>query len=343
MSVASINVPDDARQAARLRMDGGGEAGPPPAAIAIERAVVDTLTLAAMDCPPKEKILGDFFEVGDFGFIYAPRGLGKTWLSLAMADAAARGGGIGEWEAGARGRNVLIVDGEMSLAETKSRAAAIGMASEVRWFHHEHLFEQQEKVINLSDPEQQDALFSFCREAGIEVLILDNLSCLFSGVRENDADDWGELILPWILRFRRVGIAVVIIAHAGRNGLMRGTSKREDQAHWVIRLKEAPHSAEAGSGARFVSSFTKNRHSPESRCPSLLWQFLPGAQGTVEIECRKHSGYDAFLEMVEDGVDCQKDIADALDVHKATVSKWVKKAKLASKVTSEGNRLVWCG
>jgi hypothetical protein len=43
--------------------------------------------------------LGDFFCEGDLGFIYAFRGVGKTWLVLGMARALAENGSIGPWQA----------------------------------------------------------------------------------------------------------------------------------------------------------------------------------------------------------------------------------------------------
>jgi hypothetical protein len=55
-------------------------------------------------------------------------------------------------------------------------------------------------------------------------------------MRANEADDW-EKVPGSFLRFRRAGIAVVIIHHANRDGNdMWGTSKREDAAFWAIKV-----------------------------------------------------------------------------------------------------------
>jgi hypothetical protein len=54
---------------------------------------------------------------------------------------------------------------------------------------------------------------------GVELLILDNLSSLTVSVRENDgdsdSDSWAQ-IQDWLLRLRRRGISVLILA-AWRN------------------------------------------------------------------------------------------------------------------------------
>ena len=33
-------------------------------------------------------------------------------------------------------------------------------------------------------------------------------------------------------------VTVIIVHHAGRSGLMRGTSKREDSAAWIIKVEQ---------------------------------------------------------------------------------------------------------
>ena len=104
--------------------------------------------------------------------------------------------------------------------------------------NHDALFHRSGKVLNLADPVTQEALLATMLEDGVKVLFLDNLSCLFSGVKENDADAW-ESVLQWLLTLRRHRIAVVFVHHSGRNKeTMRGTSRREDAAFWVIRLDE---------------------------------------------------------------------------------------------------------
>jgi hypothetical protein len=77
------------------------------------------------------------------------------------------------------------------------------------------LFQDKQKSLNLADPTAQDAITSLCLDKGIKVVIFDNLSCLFTGIKENDNDAW-EMVLPWLLSMRRHRISVIIVAHSGR-------------------------------------------------------------------------------------------------------------------------------
>ena len=79
---------------------------------ALRVGILPCTELASLGIPPREGVLGDWFMEGDLGFIFAPRGLGKTWLATAMAAAIAKGGTCGPWEANTS-RHVLYIDGEM--------------------------------------------------------------------------------------------------------------------------------------------------------------------------------------------------------------------------------------
>jgi putative DNA primase/helicase len=190
--------------------------------------------------------------------------------------------------------------------------------------NHEALFHLKAKTLNLADPVTQEVLTGILIETRVKVLLLDNLSCLFSGVKENDADDW-EVVLRWFLTLRRHRIAVVLIHHSGRNKeTMRGTSRREDAAFWVIRLDEI-EDGERREGARFISRFTKDRNSQYEQA-ALEWNFKTSETGAVEITTAEASNIDVVVQWVADGLTSAQDIAHEMGVSKGTVSKWAKKA-----------------
>ena len=91
-----------------------------------------------------------------------------------------------------------------------------------------------ESGISLGTDEGQDLLQPLLN--GVDLLVLDNLSTLVTTGSENASDGWVP-IQNWLLRLRRQGVAVLLIHHAGTNGLQRGTSRREDALDAVIALR----------------------------------------------------------------------------------------------------------
>jgi putative DNA primase/helicase len=185
----------------------------------------------------------------------------------------------------------------------------------------------------------QEALVQHALANRVEVIFLDNLSCLFSGVKENDADSW-EQILPWLLQLRRRRIAVVFVAHAGRNGFMRGTSRREDAAVWILSLSEPAALTEAASGARFVARFTKCRNTPSEDAPTLEWHFQRDGTDGVRVSCNPADQLAVFRSWIEDGLETCGDIASEMGISKGSVSKLAKRAQKAGWLAHKGRRYV---
>jgi AAA domain len=197
---------------------------------------------------------------------------------------------------------------------------------EVEFLNHEILFDRTEKVLNITDPGVQQAITGYCLDQGIKVVVLDNLSTLASGMKENDSFAW-EQVNNWLLQFRRHKVAVIIVHHAGRNGEARGTSKREDAAFWVIALDDAKKHTDDKTGARFISRFTKSSRNMQEEVPAYEWHVTTDADGgAVHVTHKLAQSLDVFRKLVEDGVTECTHLAQELKVSPGTVSKWAKKA-----------------
>jgi hypothetical protein len=292
-----------------------------------KKAISSPKDLADIAVPPCEPIVGKWLKQGDLGFICGPRGLGKTWLAMLLARRCAEGGSLGDWSV-QKPRRVLYVDGEMSIDAIRERdnALSVAPADGIFYLQHEALFHLTGKVLNLTEPEAQAALLEQCLRDKIEILLLDNLSCLFPALRENDADAW-NLVLPWLLELRRHRITVIFIAHCGRNGLMRGTSRREDAAVWIINLSELKEVADDRNGAKFAAKFAKNRHTSDAECPPMEWRFLrsPGdVKATVTSTII--TGPQHFRKCIEDGLSTATEIAEEMSISRGQASKYATKA-----------------
>ena len=220
--------------------------------------------LLEMDFPPAEKLLSPIIGAKTLAMMYAPRGGGKTYLALSFGLAAASGGTVfGEdsgrpsWRAETP-HPVLYVDGEMPGELLKHRVAELVAGLNL---NPEDLFRiiaadlEEDGIPSLATTKGQDLIDAHVSPGSL--LILDNLSTLCRGIKENEADGW-EAVQSWLLSLRQRRVAVLLIHHAGRNGLARGTSKREDVLDVVLQLA-TPDDYDAEEGARFEINFTKSR------------------------------------------------------------------------------------
>jgi len=198
--------------------------------------------------------------------IHAPRGLGKTQVAIGTAWAMASGGNFLRWRCDKAWR-VLFLDGEMPGADLQSRFKCVTTASQFELADPTYLKIaaadlMPEGLPDLSDPESQQFYDDVVADA--DVIIVDNLSTLCRGLKENDADSWVP-VQSWALAQRRAGRSVVFIHHGGKSGQQRGTSRKEDVLDTVISLRRPPdYSAE--QGCRFELYFEKARgfHGPDA-------------------------------------------------------------------------------
>jgi putative DNA primase/helicase len=238
--------------------------GPRPAIADVNRATpnqsfqpVGLQDFLALQVPPREMLLAPILPERSLAMLYAPRGIGKSWLGLTIGLAVASGGSVLRWNA-PKPRGVLLVDGEMVLSDLQTRLnlilAGLGTAIPNDGFRV-LAADHTERGINLSNGEGQQELERHLD--GIDLLILDNLSTLLANGSEGASDAW----LPmqnWLLKLRRRGIAVLLIHHAGVNGRQRGTSRREDALDTVIALRR-PGDYMPEQGARFEVHIEKAR------------------------------------------------------------------------------------
>jgi putative DNA primase/helicase len=304
----------------------------------LNESIITSRDLQKLELKPRRKLLGDWFAEGDLGFIFAFRGVGKTWFGVYLAEALSTGGKVGDWQATAPVK-VLYIDGEMppDLMRDRSKGLEGAPNANLEFLNHEILFDRTGRVLNITRPEVQQAITQRCVDTKVKVLMLDNLSTLASGMRENEADSW-ELVNNWLLDLRRRKVAVIIIHHAGRSGEMRGTSKREDNVFWIIALDDAKKNAEDKRGARFVSRFTKPSRNTQEDVPAFEWHFVTEPNGEVSISHKLAQTMDVFLGLVGDGVNECTAISEEMKISKPSVSRMAKQAETAGKIIIKSRR-----
>lgn len=289
-------------------------------------AVHDVREFVTMNIPPRDLLLSPWLESASLAMIYAQRGVGKTHVAMHIAHALATGGDFLKWKA-EKAVPVLYLDGEMPAPSMQERwkalIAATGKEPEpgkLRLASRD--LQPLAEIPNLATAEGQAEINR--RLGNARVLILDNLSSLMYGVKENEAEGW-EGVGQWAIKQRALGRTVIFVHHAGKSGGQRGSSKREDLLDVVIKL-DRPSDYRPEQGARFSVHFEKAR----SLCGAAVAPFEahmdPTATGEARWTVKGAEDNDRLLELREQGLSMEA-IASELGVNKSTVMRRLVKLR----------------
>jgi len=290
--------------------------------------VVNAHDLLGMDLPLREKLLAPWLESQSLCMVHAWRGIGKTHFALGVAYALASGGEFLDWRALAP-VPTLYIDGEMPGPALKDRVARIAASNDAEpapgYLRFITPDLQPDGVMpNLASYEGQQAIETVLGDA--RVIVIDNLSCLVRGGKENEAESW-QPVADWALRMRATGRSVLFIHHSGKGGQQRGTSKREDLLDVVIALQR-PKDYVPDQGARFIVQFEKAR--------SLFGQEVEPFEAALDTDEHGRQVWtltaaddatdERVLELAELGLP-QAEIARELGVARSTVMRKLRKAE----------------
>jgi len=298
--------------------------------------------LLNLTLPERLVYLGPW-RAGNLGMIYGPRGIGKTLFGFAFGLSISRGLALGPWDAGIP-TGVIYVDAEMPLDQEQSRLRRMvkGLPPALAPFailSNEYLHLSGKPTINLLDEAWRDGFSEFMKEnrGTYGVLILDNLSSLMPGCKENEKESW-DAINAWLIGLRFLGIMVVVIHHAGKSGDQRGTSGREDALDMVVKLTR-PAGYSPDQGARFDVTFTKARGVTGTAAVPFQFQVTEHPTDPDRLvwmtETMKGSSRDIIIAMLGAGIP-QKDISAILGKDPAYISR-VKAGAIRDGFLKKGN------
>lgn len=193
------------------------------------------------DIAPPNFILDPILPSPGLAEAFAPRGLGKTFFAMELAKAIATGGtAFGRWKS-PLSRNVLYIDGEMSLQQMSKRAKLLNLREADGRLKIMSASGQTRPIKDLSTPDGQADIERYLKEHQTEVIIIDNIATLAPKALGNDVECCIPL-MTWVNGLKHQGYSVILIHHAGksnggRGGNQRGSSVKEDTLDAVISLE----------------------------------------------------------------------------------------------------------
>ena len=225
-----------------------------PEPISEQEASEDVTPLTASEImtaqqKPKRFLLSPWMEPGFLCMVHAPRGVGKTHVSIGVANAVASGGRFLRWQA-TKQRKVVFFDSEMGTEAVRERIKPLPATDNIAFITTD-IYEVMPKQGDPKCPAQIERHLQGC-----ELLVLDNLA---TSNKEIDYPRYWGPFEQWIRYLRKRGIAVLIVHHSGKNGAQRGRSDKEDALNVVIGLRR-PEGYDQSQGARFEVHFEKGRN-----------------------------------------------------------------------------------
>jgi putative DNA primase/helicase len=277
--------------------------------------------IAEMDIPERQFLLRPVIPTQGITMIYSTAGVGKTMLALSIAQAVGAGEEFAKWTAPAP-EKVVYFDGEMALADVGPRVKALRPSmGNVRLYTPDRM---DELLPDLALHEGR--VFVERRLFDAKLLILDNLSTLFRSNSENEAKDWA-VAQHWLLGLRRDGLSVLLLHHAGKSGMQRGTSKRVDVMDTVLALKLPPGYNRKRDGCRFEVHFEKSRGvwGEQASAFELKYKEVDGKavweRKDGDMDPRRHE----VMKLRATGKSLRQ-IALEMALSKSTVHRWLEEA-----------------
>ncbi len=186
----------------------------------------------------KQYIVESIILKGTVSMIYAPTGIGKTWLALSIALAVANGTHVFKhWKNYSKPQGVIYFAGEMDEQDLENRIADLNKIynkTNNETFLAKRLYgidlgneESQVRVDNLIDT------FNHEHETKLSLLILDNLNTLAESATK--PNEW-NCFLKWLET--KKGLTTIIVHHPNKQGIYLGTSNIANKVDMIIYAGE---------------------------------------------------------------------------------------------------------
>ena len=199
--------------------------------------------------PKPITLLRPWLKEGQMTIIYGNYGTGKSLLSIAIGYVLGlrepgEDSDIGEWRVKNQ-TGCLYIDGELGEQELEERVNALEWLGPQSKDHKMRILSipdyqlETEDSFYLSDRKNQRKIIDWLQNnPNYKLIILDSASTLFGLKEENDNSEWNLKINPFVRDLRALGVACILLHHAGKDGRkgLRGASAMGAMAHNIFRL-----------------------------------------------------------------------------------------------------------
>ena len=185
---------------------------------------------------PKPDYLWDnFIAKGDFVMITGDTGIGKTLVTTMLTLNLSQKRSFGALDPQYH-RRTFYVDAEMSEADFQERISRVKEPiTRTSDFYYLNLL-GEEKEMDITNPEHQDALLETLETMSIEVLVLDNLFSLSSIKHFNKPEEFIEGLKPLIFKLRRKKITTFLVDHLNKEGKPYGNTAKLVFLDYILKL-----------------------------------------------------------------------------------------------------------
>lgn len=210
--------------------------------------------------PPAKFLLSPWLEESMTVLVAGEAGVGKSHFAYWLASAVASGGEYLGWKTERRVR-VGLLDGEMRDSTVQSRLLNIVRSTDCSGENmliltRDMFSRSKQQMPHLRDSANRKKILELFD--GVELLVVDNLNCFFSGGNENQSDFWDD-VERFMFECRDRGIALLMVHHASKSNSSSpaGNSKNERLPEVVIVLTRGE--SVSTDGAEFTLEFRKMR------------------------------------------------------------------------------------
>jgi len=208
--------------------------------------------LCSQQFKPLRMFMAPWVHDNTFTLLVGPRGSGKTWLGMAIAQAIASGSRLGDWPT-INKTKVLYLEGEMPERVLSDRFRQIDQSGEnhivggdisvVSCDHYEDI-----ALPNISDPKNHEHYRAMFER--YEVIIIDNLLNIARPMdsRDHELATW-QRTASFLKSQRTKGKAIILLHHTGKSGLQMGTIVKENDVDTFLMVTPEIGRTERGFGA----------------------------------------------------------------------------------------------